>query len=69
MNNEFYDIFKKSFVEKDKINYVIEEVMKMYPKESGWIVKEPKITENPDGKTVTMEFELIKLEKTSNRSR
>ena len=63
MNEEVYhETFTKSFVlnNKDAIEYVIESIYKLYDPEKGWVVGEPKVTTNNDGKTVTISVELTK---------
>ena len=56
--------FVNSRVSKDahSISYVLEQIKEVHSPEFGWIVSEPTITPNPDGKTVTLKVKLEKYE-------
>lgn len=56
--------FVKSHVLADarEIAYVLDQIQEVHSKEHGWVVSEPAITMNPDGKTVTLKVKLSKYD-------
>ena len=62
MEIEYKEKYVNSRVLNDpnSIQYVMSEIKSVHTAESGWIVGEPEIVVNPDGRTVTLTVELIK---------
>lgn len=50
MNNEY------------SINFTLNRIKEVHSPDAGWVVGEPEITVNPDGKTVTIKVHLAKYE-------
>ncbi|MBE6154349.1 MAG: hypothetical protein E7163_02070 [Firmicutes bacterium] len=65
MDNVVYqEEFVKSSVGRDpeSISYVLNQIKECHPKDYGWVVSDPEIIPNNDGKTVTLKVKLTKYE-------
>lgn len=61
-NIEYQEDFVKDHVLNDvhSITYVLEQIREVHSPEAGWIISDPVITPNADGKTVTIRVHLMK---------
>ncbi len=57
---EYQEIFTKSEVPINNINYVLNAIKEAHPSEYGWVIGEPEIIKNRDGRTATLKLPLIK---------
>ncbi len=60
MEIEYQEIFTKSEVEKNSVDYVLQQIAEVHSADKGWEMGEPVITPNPDGRTVKLEVPLKK---------
>lgn len=64
MNNGNYEedfINSRVSNNPEAIEYVLREIAEVHSSDRGWIVDEPVITPNADGKTVTVKVHLTKV--------
>ena len=57
---EYQEIFTKSEVLVNSVDYVLKAIKEAHPSEYGWDMGEPEIIKNPDGRTVTLKVPLTK---------
>ena len=71
MENIYKEEFVKERVLNDahSINYVLDQIKEVHSEEYGWVVGEPAIIPNQDGKTVTIKVELTKYNKSQSKGR
>ena len=57
---EYQEIFTKSEVPTNSIDYILNAIAEAHPAEYGWTIGEPEIIKNSDGRTVTIKVPLTK---------
>ena len=57
---EYQEMFTKSEVPVNKIEYILNAIEEAHPSEKGWTMGEPEIIKNPDGRTITLKVPLTK---------